>query len=123
MRYFAALALLAPLSALPNPHEQEIQRALIQLDQRSAEFARGVNRQEMENLHATQLREAAQPLHPDPEIARQLRPYQRMKMTEERELRLPPPVVLIPKAPEAPLPLPGGPRGAVDPVTAPSLGN
>jgi hypothetical protein len=126
MRTFVALALLAPLCALPNPHEQEIQRALIQLDQRSAEFARGVNRQEMENLHATQLREAAQPLHPDPEIARQLRPYQRMKMTEERELRLPPPVVMKKSGSDPdlrPLPLPGGPRGAVDPVTAPSLGN
>jgi hypothetical protein len=119
MRYFAALALLAPLSALPNPHEQEIQRALVQRDQQSAEFAKGLP----EDLRASQLREAARPLHPDPEIARQLRPYQRMKMTEERELRFRPPVVLIPKVPEGPLPLPGGPRGAVDPVTAPSLGN
>jgi hypothetical protein len=127
MRYFAALALLVPLSALPNPHEQEIQRALIQRDQQSAEFAKGLP----EDLRASQLREAARPLHPDPEIARQLRPYQRMKMTEERErsgsdpdFRTAPKSGSDPKPLDLrPLPLPGGPRGAVDPVTAPSLGN
>lgn len=84
-----------PLAVLAqNPHEQDIQRALIQLDQRSAEFAR------------------------------QLRPYERMKAAEARGelvLRLPPPVVR--RELDKPLPLPGGPRAGVDPVTNPGVPN
>jgi hypothetical protein len=103
-------------------NEQEIQRALIQRDQQSAEFAAGVNRGSLENLHQRQLMEAGRPLHPDPEIARQLRPYERERMAREREgfvLRLPPPRV---NDPEKPLPLPGGPRHGVDPVPSQRLG-
>jgi hypothetical protein len=109
-----------PLSAIPN--EQEIQRALIQRDQQSAEFAAGVNRGSLENLHQRQLMEAGRPLHPDPEIARQLRPYERERMAREREgfvLQLPPPRV---NDPEKPLPLPGGPRHGVEPVPAHGVG-
>jgi hypothetical protein len=102
-------------------HEQEIQRALIQRDQQSAEFAAGVrggDRASLEALHARQrLEVATQPLHPDPEVARQLQPYQRQRMADERTLVLPPPVVQA-SPPERPLPLPGGPRHGVDPVTA-----
>ena len=98
--------------------EQEIQRALIQRDQQSAEFAarvRGADASSLERLHARQLIDATRPLHPDPVIARQLHPYQRQKMTDERALALPPPVVRL--APlEAPLPLPGGTRHRVDPI-------
>jgi hypothetical protein len=108
----AAVLLLSPLACLAQqPHEQEIQRALIELDRRSAEFARGSPSPPLDP-------HAGRPLHPDPEIARQLRPYERMKLAEEREanvLRLPPPVV---QKNEKPLPLPGGPRPGVDPVTA-----
>jgi hypothetical protein len=109
----AAIVLFAPLACLAQqPHEQEIQRALIQLDQRGADFARGTVSQPLDP-------HVGRPLNPDPEIARQLRPYERMKEAEAREtnvLRLPPPVV---QKDEKPLPLPGGPRPGVDVVTAP----
>jgi hypothetical protein len=116
MRLFAAL-LLSPFACLAQqPHEQEIQRAIIQLDQRSAEFARGASPAPLDP-------HVGRPLHPDPEIARQLRPYERMKLAEEREytLRLPPPE--IQKRIEKPLPLPGGPSAGVDPVTLPGQPN
>lgn len=114
MRLFAAL-LLYPLACFAQqPHEQEIQRALIELDQRTAQFARGAPPAALDAR-------VGLPLHPDPEIARQLRPYERMKAAEQGEvtLRLPPPVVQVRS--EKPLPLPGGPRTGVDPVTAPGL--
>lgn len=110
MRLLAALLLL-PLACLAQqPHEQEIQRALIQLDERSAQFSSRAL-----DPHV------GRALHPDPEIARQLRPYERMKMAEERVtlLRLAPPVVQ--KKNDKPLALPGGPRAGVDPVTVPRL--
>jgi hypothetical protein len=115
-----ALSFAFAFSSFGN--EQEIQRALIQRDQQSAEFAAGVNRGSLENLHQRQLLEAGRPLHPDPEIARQLRPYERERMAREREgfvLQLPPPRVMDP---EKPLPLPGGPRHGVDPVPSQRLG-
>jgi len=113
---FAAWAVA--LNCLAN--DQEIQRALIQRDQQSAEFAAGVrggDRASLEALHARQrLEVTTQSLHPDPAVARQLEPYQRQKMADERTLVLPPPVVQV-KPAEKPLPLPGGPRHGVDPVT------
>jgi len=119
-RALVLLMLGWPFAAIPN--EQEIQRALIQRDQQSAEFAAGVNRGSLENLHQRQLLEAGRPLHPDPEIARQLGPYERERMAREREgfvLQLPPPKV---HQAEKPLPLPGGPRHGVDPVPSQRLG-
>ena|SRR5687767_2776847 len=113
----ALLPLLWPLAALAQqPHEQEIQRALIELDRRGADFARGTPPAPLDP-------HAGRPLHPDPEIARQLRPYERMKAAEAHEvhvLRLPPPVV---RANEKPLPLPGGPRAGVDPVKPSGVAN
>ena len=107
-------------------NEQEIQRALIQRDQQSAEFAAGVNRGPLENLHQRQLMEAGRALHPDAEIARQLRPYERSRMAREREgfvLRLPPPRINSGSDPDLqPLPLPGGPRHGVDPIPSQRLG-
>ena len=117
--YRLAAILFLPLAALAQqPHEQEIQRAIIQLDQRTADFARSAPSEPLPPS-------VGQPLHPDPEIARQLRPYERMRMAEEREhvLRLPPPVIRERKAASEPLPLPGGPRAGVDPVTNPSVPN
>jgi hypothetical protein len=115
MRLAAAL-LLWPLACFAQqPHEEEIQRAIIQLDQRSADFARGATSPPIDP-------NVGRPLHPDSEVARQLRPYERMKAAEEREanvLRLPPPVVQ--NRTGKPLPLPGGPRAGVDAVTAPRL--
>ncbi len=120
MRLLAAIAACAIAgSCLAN--DQEIQRALIQRDQQSAEFAAGVrggDRASLEALHARQrLEVTTQTLHPDPAVARQLEPYQRQKMADERALVLSPPVVQVRPA-EKPLPLPGGPRHVVDPIPA-----
>lgn len=111
---FAAALLLLPLACLAQqPHEQEVQRALIELDRRSAEFSSD------QPLPP----HVGQPLHADPEIARQLRPYERLRMAEQqrdRVLQLPPPVV---RETGEPLPLPGRPQGVVDPVTLPRESN
>jgi hypothetical protein len=119
---FAAPAALAVFLSPATAQEQDIQRALIQRDQQSAEFAariRGMDTWGLEQLHARQLRDAALPLNPDPAIARQLEPYQRQKMADERVLAFPPPLVKE-KPPEAPvskpLPFPGGERQGIDPV-------
>ncbi|HZM37422.1 MAG TPA: hypothetical protein VFC18_23395 [Burkholderiales bacterium] len=105
---------LIPALSLANPQE-EINRALIERDQRTAEFAAGVNgnvdRRALEILHERQLFEA-----------RPLQPYHREQMAREREgfvLQFPPPRgVNKPPAAQKPLPLPGGPRHGVDPVPA-----
>lgn len=116
------LLCLAVLPAGVLASEQEVQRALIERDQRTAEFAAGVSgtvdRRGLEILHERQLFEAGRPLSPDPLLARQLQAYERERMARERGafiLRLPPPVVIDP---EKPLPLPGGPRHGVEPVPA-----
>jgi len=120
----AATILLCPFACaaqqLPGQplHQQEIQRALIQLDQRGTDFARGTVSPPLDPF-------VGRPLHPDPEIAQQLRPYERMKAAEANEptvLRLPPPAVgqMVRKI-DKPLPLPGGPPGALEPnpITSP----
>jgi hypothetical protein len=121
MRLVAAIAAWA-IAGGCLANDQEIQRALIQRDQQSAEFAAGVrggDRASLEALHARQrLEVTTQTLHPDPAVARQLEPYQRQKMADERALVLPPPVIQKSKELEKPLPLPGGPRHGVEPVTA-----
>ena len=107
-------------------NDQEIQRALVQRDQQSAAFAAGVrggDRASLDALHARQLTEVGtQSLHPDPAVARQMQPYQRQKMADERALVLPPPVIQSVKAAEkpafSPSPLPGGPGHVVDPIPA-----
>lgn len=112
MRVFLGLVLLGSFAADAN--DQEIQKALIQRDQSSAEFAarvRGADPSALEQLHARQLLEASRPLAIQP----QLHPYQRQKMADERALVLPPPVPMA-KPPEKPLPLPGGPKHGVDPI-------
>jgi len=125
MRLLLGLVLLSAFAAAAN--EQEIQKALIQRDQQSAEFAarvRGADTSALEQLHARQLLDAGRPLHPDPEIARQLHPYQRQKMADERALVLPPPAALAkPEEAARPLPLPGGPKHGVDPIPAQGTGH
>jgi len=119
----AAPAALAIFLSAATAQEQDIQRALIQRVQQSVEFAarlRGMDTSGLEQLHARQLRDAALPLNPDPAIARQLEPYQRQKMADERLLAFPPPVVQPVRPPEPPvakpLPFPGGERQGIDPV-------
>ena len=121
----AALMFLCPLACAAQQlqpqqlHQQEIQRALIQLDQRSADFARGTVSPPLDPLVGRV------PLHPDPEIAQQLRPYERLRAAEANEpavLRLPPPEA---RKVDKPLPLPGGPTGALEPnpITSPRVGD
>ncbi|HEU4924522.1 MAG TPA: hypothetical protein VFT23_15765 [Burkholderiales bacterium] len=104
--------------------EQEIQRALIQRDQQSAEFAarvRGADTTRLEQLHSQQLRDAGRPLDPDPRVAHELMPYERQRMADERVLVLPPPVVRGQPAPEnepRPITPPSRPRTLVDPIPA-----
>ena len=119
-RLFSLALTAAAFGALAQ--EQEIQRALIQRDQQSAEFAakvRGADTTRLEQLHSQQLRDAGRPLDPDPRVARELRPYERQRMADERVLVLPPPVVRTPPAPEnqpRPITPPSRPRTLVDPI-------
>jgi hypothetical protein len=129
MRFLAAaLAVVFSLPAFAQltQGQVEIQRALIQRDQQSAEFAtRGVEaRRAMENLNANQLRDAGLPLSPDPVIARELLPYQRQTMARER-MMLPPidqPAKFTPPPQALPLPGSGGPPSIVVPISVPSIG-
>jgi hypothetical protein len=119
MRFFAAFVLLV-ISFSSHSDDREIQRALIQRDQQSAEFA---NRR-LETLHSNQLRDAGRPLSPDPVIARELLPYERQQMAREREM-FPPidqPAKFVPPAQALPLPGSGGPPHVVQPISTPSIG-
>jgi hypothetical protein len=133
MKTLAALTLSAAAFA-SLAQEQGIQRSAIQRDQQGAEFAARVRGAPdlgaLQELHARQLRDAGSSLHPDPEIARQLQPYERQRMTaESRELRLAPPRALAKRetdarpAAAAPLPLPGGPRPSVDVIPSQGADN
>jgi len=124
MRCVAGFALLLVASAC-FADDQAIQRALIQRDQQSAEFAaqvRGQDVSRLQQLHASQLRDATLPINPDPQVNSQMQPYQRERMAQDRELVFPPPVVRS-KPTEPPLPLPGGPRHGVDPIPVQSPAN
>jgi hypothetical protein len=115
MKVVAGAVLLAAAQVCAaDPTGQAIQRALIQRDQRSAEFAAQLHGRSLDPLHARQLLEPAS----------QFEGYDRLRMAQGREavLQLPPPVVTAPRKPVAPLPLPGGPRPGVDRVTPQSLG-
>lgn len=104
MKFLLLLAFALPAFA----QDVEIQRAVTERDQRTAEFAarlRGAQLEEiqrLENLSARQLQEIR------PDLPKELRPYERQKAARETErfvLRLPPPVVRG-ETPEKPLPLP-----------------
>jgi hypothetical protein len=105
---------------LVHGQQQEIQRALIQRDQQSAEFAarvRGEDTSRLEQLHARQLLDTlSRPVQPE------LQPYERQKRAEERVLAFPPPEVAASRTPEEPprrlLPLPRRDERLVDPVPA-----
>ena len=116
MRLALLLALLSTPAAA-YPQSAEVQKALIQRDQQSAEFAR----KGLETLHARQLLEASQPLPAN------LRPYQREQMKQEREQAKTgtDPISRAEKGsvPDyRPSPLPGRPRPLVDSIPTPSLG-
>jgi hypothetical protein len=116
MKAVFAVILLAPM--LVHGQQQEIQRALIQRDQQSAEFAarvRGEDTSRLEQLHARQLLDTlSRPVQPE------LQPYERQKKADERVLAFPAPAVTT-KSPEKPprlLPLPRRDERLVDPVPA-----
>ena len=124
MRPLAVVA--AGLLALPaSAQQQEIQRALVQRDQQSAEFAartRGADTAGLEQLHARQLLDTlARP------VAAELQGYERQKMANERVLSFPPPAFAGAERPvvtaekprdERLLPLPGRAERLVDPIPA-----
>ena len=94
MRFAALLLVALPAFA----QEQDVQRALIERDQRTAEFAARlksaplIEQQRLENTAARQLLEVRKDLPPE------LWPYEREKAAREIEgfvLRLPPPVVRV----------------------------
>jgi hypothetical protein len=112
MRFFAAFVFLF-ISFFAYSDDREIQRALIQRDQQSAEFAR----RGLDNLHASQLRDAGQ----------QPPAYERQRMAQERELLLTnkqDTKKSVPDPDYRPLPLPGsgGAPVLVQPISTPSIG-
>ena len=113
MRLLLLLAFALPAVA----QEQEIQRALMQRDQQSAEFAarlRGaplVELQRLENLSAQQL------LNVQKNLPAELRPYERQRAAGEHVLMFLPPVERA-RAPGKPDPLPAQPPCAVEVVPA-----
>ena len=100
----AALLLLAVLAAAAGAEDRDVQRALLQRDQQSAEFAAGDRRGELETLHQRQLLELL--------VSPQPTGYLRARMAQEREqaLRM------------QPLPLPGRPGVGVDPIPLKGFG-
>ena len=106
MRLAAWAAALAPFAALAQ-EDPAIQRALIERDRQSAEFARP----ELRDFH----------LRRDQQHAR-ARPDERQAEARDRDAQ---PVIEKPlPAPDySPLPLPGGPAHGVDPVTVQRRGS
>lgn len=118
MRLVLLLAFALPAAA----QEQEVQRALIQRDQQSAEFALRLRQaqesprpapgdqrhlreqQELENLAERQQQSVQK------ELPQELRAYERQRAADERTLALPPPLVRTPE-PVKPRPLPVEPLG------------
>ena len=102
MRLWLLVLLAVTMSA---GADDTVERALIQRDQQSAEFAAGADRRAMENFNAEQLR---QPL---PEGSRERLRRERDAFQFQRSAPQPP------AAPDyAPSALPGGPAPAVDPI-------
>jgi hypothetical protein len=117
-KLFVLLFLATPAVA----QEQDIQRALIQLDQQSASFALQlqqsqqkdtsnhlVERHRFDNLSAQQIQSVAK------DTPHELRPYERQKAADERLLLFAPPAVRT-QPPEKPRPLPAQMPQAVTPV-------
>lgn len=110
-----AIAILVALPALAQ--EPDVQRALIERDQRTVEFAarlRGaplVELQQLENTAARQL------LQVRSDLPQELRPYERQDAAREFVLRLPPPAARA-RQDQKPRPLPATMPHAVDVVPA-----
>jgi hypothetical protein len=99
-----AVVVLACLAATAHADERDVQRALLQRDQQSAEFAAGTRRGELETLHQTQLLDML--------VSPQPADYLRGRMAQEREQVL-----------RQPLPLPGRPASNLDPIPLKGFGD
>ena len=100
----AAVAVLTCLVGSAHADDRDVQRALLQRDQQSAEFAAGVRRSELETLNQKQFLEML--FSPQPAE------YLRGRMTQEREQVL-----------RQPLPLPGRPASNLDPIPLKGFGS
>ena len=96
------IALLPAWTSAQNPHQAEIDRALIQRDRQSAEFSRP----ELRDLHTRQDQQHL-PARADE------RAFQARERDAYPSVQRPAPA---PPASPAPLPLPGGPLHGVDPI-------
>jgi hypothetical protein len=95
------LALLPILAVAQNPHQSEIDRALIQRDRQSAEFSRP----ELRELHTEQDHRNLPP-----------RRDERGQQARERDAYPRPSRGAPPRGSPGPLALPGGARHGVDPI-------
>jgi hypothetical protein len=102
------LALLPAWVAAQNPHQAEIDRALIERDRQSAEFSRP----ELRDLHTQQDHRNLPP-----------RPDERGQQARERDAYPRPSPVTPPAASPGALPLPGGARHGVDPIPVQGAGH
>lgn len=100
----AALLAFAALAGAVSADDRDVQRAVLQRDQQSAEFAAGAGRARLETLHQRQQLEMA--VNPQPTE------YLRGRMAQEREQAL-----------RLPLPLPGRPAGNLDPIPLKGFGD
>ena len=101
MRPALLVALLPAWAGAQNPHQAEIDRALIQRDRQSAEFSRP----ELRDLHTRQDHQNLPP-----------RPDERGQQARERDAYPLSSAIEPPARSPGPLPLPGGPRHGVDPI-------
>ncbi len=98
-----AIVLLACLAGSAYADDRDVQRALLQRDQQSAEFAAGARRGELETLNQKQLLEIL--------VSPQPAEYLRGRMTQERGQTL-----------RQALPLPGRPASNLDPIPLKGFG-
>jgi hypothetical protein len=104
MKRLAALIALAALAGAADADDRDIQRAVMQRDQQSAEFAAGARRAELETLHQRQQLEMS--------VSPQPTEYLRGRMAQDREQAL-----------RQPLPLPGRPASNLDPIPLKGFGD
>jgi hypothetical protein len=105
MKLAVLLIALAPLAA--SAQQTEVERSVIERDRQSAEFSRP----ELRNFHS-QRDQQHLPARPD----------ERSLEGRERDAQPAPPERPAPAPDYRPLPLPGGPRPGVEPITVPGSG-
>lgn len=110
-----ALLLLIAFPVLAQ--EQDVQRALIERDQRTAEFAARLRGAPLTDLQRLEDLSARQLLAVEKDLPLELRAYERQKAASAQVPALLPPVAPSP-APAGPRPLPARMPGAVDVVPA-----